>query len=182
MNKNEILIWEAKYNKEEDLYNTGLEEELRAKFQKNKFVTKDDLKKIVNWKFQDHLKGRREKILNFLAQQEDEIIQNSSRDAFNADDDTLRLRSLTKIKGVGVSLSSVILSFYDPERYGIFDIHAWRELYDIERGKEPSDLFTNHKYTLEFFTKLRKIAEETGLTCRVVEKALFKKNLDESKS
>ena len=72
-----------------------------------------------------------------------------------------------------MALSSVILTFYDPKRYGIIDIHDWRELF----GKEPADLFTDYKHTLKFFTKLREIAEETGLTCRVVEKALFMKNL-----
>ena len=33
MDKNEILKWLDRYNKEEDLYNTGLEKELRIKFQ-----------------------------------------------------------------------------------------------------------------------------------------------------
>ncbi len=32
MNKKEIIFWENRYNKKEDLYNKGLEEELRKKF------------------------------------------------------------------------------------------------------------------------------------------------------
>jgi len=178
MDKNDILKWEAKYDNEEDLYNVGLEEELREKFQNNNFVTKDDLEKIVNWKFQGRLKGRCKRILNLLAPIKDEFIQHVSSLAFISDDDALRLKFLTKITGVGVALSSVILSFYDPSKYGIIDIHAWRELF----GDEPDDLFTNHRYTLKFFSKLRKMSEETGLKCRVIEKALFKKNLDESKN
>jgi hypothetical protein len=177
MNKNEILKWETVYNKEEELYNPGLEEELRTKFQKDKFVTKKDLEEIVKWKFQGRLKGRGKRILNLLNSVEDEFIQQVSKLAFQAEDDKIRLSLLTSIKVVGVALSSVILTFYDPKRYRIIDIHDWQEMF----GKEPADLFTDYKHTLKFFAKLRKIADETGLTCRVIEKALFMKNLKDSR-
>lgn len=177
LTKEEILHWLDRYNKEEDLYNTGLEEELRANFRKNKFITKENLEKIIEWKFQGRLIGRRKRILNLLTPVKDEFIQKVSKLAFQTEDDEVRLNLLTSIRGVGVALSSVILTFYDPKRYGVVDIHDWRELY----GKEPANMFTNHKHTLKFFTKLREIANQTGLTCRDVEKALFKKNLEESK-
>lgn len=177
MDKEEILKWKARYDKEEDLYNTGLEKELRTKFEKNKFITKEDLEKIIGWKFQGRLIGRRKRILNLLSPVKDEYIQQVSKLAFQAEDDEARLSLLTSIRGVGVALSSVILTFYDPKRYGVVDIHDWRELF----GKEPADIFTNHKHILKFFAKLREITEKTGLACRVVEKALFKKNLEESK-
>lgn len=177
MNKDEILKWKARYDEEEDLYNTGLEKELRAKFQKNKLITKEDLEKIIEWKFQGRLKGRRKRILNLLSPVKDEFIQQVSKLAFQTEEDEVRLSLLSSIRGIGMALSSVILTFYDPKKYGVVDIHDWRELF----GKEPADMFTNHKHTLKFFAKLREIAEKTGLTCRVVEKALFKKNLEESK-
>ena len=176
MNKDEILKWKTRYDNEEDLYNTGLEEELRIKFQKNKFITKEDLERIIEWKFQGRLKGRRKRILNLLSPVKDEFIQQVSNLAFQTEDDGVRLSLLTSIRGVGVALSSVILTFYNPKRYGIVDIHDWRELF----GKEPINMFTNHKHTLKFFEKLREVADKTGLTCREVEKALFKKNLEES--
>ncbi len=40
MNRDELLYWKNKYDKEEDLYNKGDEEELRKKFQENNFITK----------------------------------------------------------------------------------------------------------------------------------------------
>jgi hypothetical protein len=56
------------------------------------------------------------------------------------------------------------------------DIHAWRGLF----GKEPTDIFSNNKQAIKFFNKLREISSETGLSCRDIEKAIFKKDLDES--
>ena len=84
---------------------------------------------------------------------------------------------MSVIKGVGPATSSVILSFYNPWKYGILDIHAWRELFG---EKEPKTLFSNNKYAIKFFKKLREISKQTGLSCRDIEKAYFK-NKDEIK-
>ena len=54
----ELIYWKNKYDKEEDLDNKRDEEELRKKFQENRFITKKDLVRIVKWKFQGRLKGR----------------------------------------------------------------------------------------------------------------------------
>lgn len=69
----------------------------------------------------------------------------------------------------------MILAFYDPKDYGVFDIHAWREL----MGKQPEDLFTLENL-LRFLARLREEATMLKLDARMVEKAYFKKNLDES--
>jgi hypothetical protein len=76
--------------------------------------------------------------------------------------------------GLGPALSSVILAFFDSEKYGVLDIHAWRELL----GKEPDNVFTNNDNAIKFFEKLREISKTTRLPCREIEKALFKKNLE----
>lgn len=177
MNKDEILKWVDRYNKEEDLFNTSLESELGTKFQKNRYITKDDLERIIEWKFQGQLRGRQTRFKNLLKSVDDDFIQNISKLAFQTEDDKTRLSLLSSIKGVGNALSSVILAFFDPSNYGVLDIHDWRELF----GKEPKDLFNNHKRAIDFFLKLREISSQTGLHCRDVEKALFKKNLEESK-
>lgn len=176
MNRDEILKWKARYDKEEDLYDFGLEARLRDKFQKKRFITKNDLIKIVEWKFQA-LPGRQKRTFNLLASVEDNFIQNVSKLAFQTDDDRTRLSLFCSIRGVGNAISSVILAFFDPNRYGVLDIHDWRELF----GKEPQDVFQNRERAIIFFNKLREIASQTGLICRDVEKALFKKNLEESK-
>ena len=177
MDKDEISKWLDRYNKEEDLYNTGLENELGTKFRRNKFITKEDLKKIIKWKFQGRLKGRQKRILNLLNPVENKFVVNVSKLAFGREEDLMKLKLFCSIKGVGPALSSVILTFFDPNKYGVFDIHVWRELY----GKEPTDIFSNHNNVLKFFTEIREMSTKIGLTSRQIEKALFKKNLEESK-
>lgn len=172
-----LLHWLNRYNKEEDLYNTGLEEKLHGKFQKNRFMNKDDLIEIVRWKFQGRLKGRQKIFLNLLEPVKKDFIENVSKLAFQTEDDKTRLTLLTSIKGVGNALSSVILAFFEPNKYGVLDIHDWRELF----GKEHAAVFTSHKHAITFFNKLREMATETKICCRDIEKALFKKNLEESK-
>ena len=178
MNKDELLFWKNKYDKEEDLYNKGDEEELRKKFQENNFITKQDLTKIIKWKFQGRLMGRQKRILNLLNDAEESFIEEISKSALKSKDDEIRLKLFSSIKGVGNALSSVILTFYDPQNYGVLDIHAWRGLF----GKEPKDIFSNPRQAIKFFKKLKEISSETGLSCRDIEKAIFKKDLDESKS
>jgi len=48
-------------------------------------------------------------------------------------------------------------------------------------GKEPKNLFTTENY-LKLLTDLRRIASNHSLDVRTVEKALFKKNVDEASS
>lgn len=175
MNVESIIYWRDKYDREEDLYNKGEEEELRTNFQRNKYITKEDLIRVVKWKFQGRLEGRQKRILKFLNSVDDEFIIDLSRLAFKAKDDKKRVKLFCTIDGVGTAVASTILAFYDPEKYGVFDIHVWRELF----GEEPKSLFTDMKNIFRFFERLREIALKTKLPCRDVEKALFKKNFDE---
>jgi len=177
MNKAEVIHWGARYDKEEPLYNTGLEEELGQKFRENGYATKQDLQSIIKWKFQGRLLGRQKRMLNLLATVPEEDIIQMTRAVFGMNDDKLRVRLLCAMDGIGYALASVILTFFDPEHFGIFDIHAWRALF----GKEPGTLFTNQRHVLEFFNALRSLSSEIGCSCRAIEKALFKKDLEESK-
>jgi len=177
MDKKAILFWRDKYDREEDLYNKGEEEELRGKFRKNGHITKDDLRKIIGWKFQGQLIPRGRIFLKYVEEADEEFVRDLSKLAFKTRNEETRIRLFCMIRGVGPAIASVILAFYDPENYGVLDIHAWRELF----GKEPKDLFTNAKHIAGYFERLREISRRVGLPARDVEKALFKKNYDESK-
>jgi len=174
MDKKSIIYWRKKYDKEEDLYTKGVEEELRVKFQKNKYMTKDDLKRIVKWKFQGKLEGRQKRILKLLENVDGKFIKKISRLAFETKNDKDRIKLFCIIEGIGPAVASVILTFYDPKNYGVFDIHTWDELF----GERPKDLFSNINHLLHFFVKLGEISHEVDLPCRDIEKSLFKKNKD----
>lgn len=177
MKKKDILYWRDRYDKEEDLYNKGDEQDLRVKFQKNRCMTKAELTRVVKWKFQGGLKGRQKIILNHLKNVRPSFILDVSNKAFETDDEKEKIKALSSIKGVGNALSTVILTFFDPQNYGILDIHTWREIF---KEKEPKDVFSNFRQAIRFLDKLRNISETTGFSCRDIEKALFKKNLEES--
>ncbi len=178
--KETLLYWLDRYNKEEDLYNTGVEQELRKRFQNTRQMTLEDLKRIVEWKFAA-LPGRKKRIFNLMCSVDDAYVRKISQLAFETPDDKTRLSLLCSIRGVGSALSSTILAFYDPDKYGVFDIHDYREIFNLSSKEDPKDLFVNQKHVIRFFQALRNISGETGLCCRDVEKALFKKNYEESK-
>ena len=173
--KEELLEWKRKYDSEEDQHNKGDEERIGEKLRKNKFMTKKDFIEILKWKFQGRLLGRQKIMLNVLGDFPTEKIEKISKEAFSSNNNYERLELLSEIPAVQNSLASVILTFYDPENYGILDIHTWRELF----GPEPQDIFTNRKKAVGFFKKIQDLAKSNEMTCRDIEKALFKKNLDD---
>lgn len=177
MNKRHLLYWKNKYDKEQDLQNRKVEEILRGKFRKNQFFAKSDLTTIVKWKFKE-LPGRQKRTLALLKGVDKSLIKEISKLTFSTRNDEIRLALLCHIKGVGNALSSVILAFYDPQNYGIFDIHVWRGLF----GKEPRNIWSNKKHVIRFLKKLREISNRTGLSCREVEKAFFQKDFERSQA
>lgn len=176
MDKKELVYWLGKYNTEEDLYNKNEENVLGQKFRTNSFIEKEDLINIMKWKFQGRLQGRQKRFLGFIDKIESSFIQDVSELAFKSKNDESKLKLLSCIDGVGLSVSSVILAFYDPTNYGIVDIHSWRGIF---KEKEPSDIFTNTKQIVRFFGQLRLLSKEHNMACRDIEKAFFKKNKDE---
>lgn len=178
LNKEELLNWARKYDEEATELDREIEKELTSKFFKNNLVTKDDLEKINRWKFQEMMPGRLKRQLYLLKRIPEEAIQQKTREAFNATSDTERLHILLSPPkcGIGPAVGSTILTFFDPQNYGVFDIHAWRELFG-EVEIDPSD----PKSAVQFFERLREISGETRLPCRTVEKALFQKNLEKSR-
>jgi hypothetical protein len=89
-------------------------------------------------------------------------------------DDAYRLNSLTMLEGVNPILASVILTFFDPAHYGILDVHIWRPLL----GNPPPNLYQTQNYQ-KLLAALRKTAQKHNLAVRVIDKALYKKSLDQ---
>jgi len=146
------------------------------KLRKTQVITRADLIEIVKWKFKALL-GRKKRILNLTAKNSDEKIEYISEQFFNSTskDDLFKVITLFMLKGVGPALASTILAFINPKDYGVFDIHVWREIF----GKKPAGLFRTPNY-LKALKEMRKIASQNCVDVRIVEKAFFKKNYDES--
>jgi hypothetical protein len=172
MEKANILHFVRQYDADRDQDDADEERVLGEQFRSNRCVTKPDLKRVVAWKFQGRLKGRQQRTLRLLDPVPASYVLDVSILAFSYEDDEIRLKLLRTINGIGTALSSVILAFYDPLRYGVLDIHAWRGLF----GKETKLDFAQRKHVLKFFKRLREISSETGIPCRDIEKAYFIKD------
>ena len=172
MEKSEILEWCHKYDEQHPWW-TKKEKELGDKLRETGELTKDDLIEIVEWKF-NNFPGRMNRLLVYIEQNDDYIIRNISNSVLvlSSKYDFDKIERLCLIKGVGAATASVILTFYDPKNYGVFDIHVWRELF----GKDSKPLY-NTRDCLIFLSELRELAKKHKLGVRVVEKALFKRNL-----
>jgi hypothetical protein len=173
MEKKDILRWSKRYDKDH-AWLAQKEKELGAKFRKAKVFTRDDLYQIVDWRFKE-TEEKRDKVLSLVAENEDSAITRVSSQVFSVPvgQDAFRMDSLTSLHGFNPVLASVILTFYDPKNYGIFEVHAWRALL----GREPPNLYTTGNYP-KLLGALRRTANKHNLEVRTVEKALFQKEVD----
>ena len=180
MEREEIINWSNRYDKEEDLYNK-IEDEIGETIRKQRFLTKENLIEIIKWKFQGRLLGRQKRILNLIQDISEEEIEAVTKEIFSIEDDVLRLEKLMTLRGIGIALSSVILSFYNPQKYYVYDIHVYDEIFGTNAQSRPNNMFSDTKYFFDILGKIREMSENYNLPVRLIEKALFKKNLEESK-
>jgi hypothetical protein len=71
--------------------------------------------------------------------------------------------------------ASVILAFFDPKNYGVFDLRVWKPLL----GNPPPGLYTPQNY-IRLLAAMRKTAKKHNLDARIIDKSLYKKSIDET--
>ncbi|MCW4005462.1 MAG: hypothetical protein NWF04_02525 [Candidatus Bathyarchaeota archaeon] len=171
VDKAELLKWSRKYDKANG-WLVQKEQALGAKFRKNKALTREDLVQVVEWKLGENSKKQR--VLEAVAKNDEAEVARITGQVFNVvgTQDAYRINSLTTLDGVSPVMASVILTFFDPQNYGIFDAPAWQALL----GNPPQNLFTTQNY-LRLLTSLRKTAHKHNLSARTIQKAFHQKNL-----
>jgi hypothetical protein len=174
VDKADFLTWSRKYDKSLG-WQAQRERELGARFRKVKALTKQDLAQVVEWKFKDEPE-KKARALELVARNDEAKVAQLSSQVFSLPqcDDTYRINCLTMLEGVNPVLASVILAFFDPHQYGIFDLRVWRPLL----GNPPPNLLTTQNYT-KLLTAMRKTAAKHNLDARTIDKALYKKSIDE---
>ncbi len=172
MDKRDFLKWSQKYDKDQAQVERGL----GARFRKARVMSRADLALVVEWKFKDD-EAKRKRVLELVARNDEASVVRVSSQAFNlpGDNDACRINYFMMLEGVSPVLASVILSFFDPKQYCVFDVYAWRSLL----GNEVPNLFSTVNY-LKLLVALRKTAAKHNLDVRTVEKALVQKKLDEA--
>ena len=174
MDKRDFLKWSQKYDKDQG-WSAQVERALGARLRKARVMSGADLALVVEWKFKDD-EAKRKRVLELVARNDEALVVRVSSQAFNlpGDNDACRINCFMMLEGVSPVLASVILSFFDPKQYGVFDVYAWRSLL----GNEVPNLFSTGNY-LKLLVALRKTAAKHNLDVRTVEKALVQKRLDE---
>ena len=175
MDKQDFLKWSQKYDKDQG-WSAQVERGLGARFRKARVMSGADLALVVEWKFKDD-EAKRKRVLELVARNNEASVVRVSSQAFNlpGDNDACRINYFMMLEGVSPVLASVILSFFDPKQYGVFDVYAWRS----SLGNEVPNLFSTVNY-LKLLVALRKTAAKHNLDVRTVEKALVQKKLDEA--
>jgi hypothetical protein len=175
VDKRDFLKWSQKYDKDQG-WSAQVERGLGARFRKARVMSGADLALVVEWKFKDD-EAKRKRVLELVARNDEASVVRVSSQAFNlpGDNDACRINYFMMLEGVSPVLASVILSFFDPKQYCVFDVYAWRSLL----GNEVPNLFSTVNY-LKLLVALRKTAAKHNLDVRTVEKALVQKKLDEA--
>ena len=168
-------MWSRKYDKAFG-WQAQREREIGSKFRKNKALTCKDLASIVEWKFKDDAE-KKMRSLELVAHNDEANVNRLSSQALSIPgcEDSYRMSCLTLLEGISPVLASIILTFFDPKQYCILDQHTWKALL----GNIPPNMQTTLNY-LKLLAVIRKSAAKQNLDVRVIDKALFKKGIDES--
>jgi hypothetical protein len=173
LDKAEYLLWSRKYDKTYGFL-AQRERELGFKFRKNKVMTKTDLVAVVEWIFRNESE-KKARTIALVNRNSSETVERVSSQVFNLleGNDLYRMNCLTTLEGVNPVLASVILMFFDPKNYGLFDSRIWKYFL----GNTPSNLLTPMNYQT-LLLSLRKAANKHNLDVRVIDKAIYKKSLE----
>lgn len=168
----EILDWEA-------LYLAGLSEkyqrlepviiDLKKKVKERQtrqtpggYLLKAELRSMAEWKFH-YLPSKIDKNLPAC-------IEEVTTAAFRLNDDWEKLKKLIGLYGVGQSVASVILHFYDKKKYPILDHHALRSV----GIKEECVYGPEYPFWQEYVDFCRAEAECYNVSMRTLDRALWK--------
>jgi hypothetical protein len=176
LDKADFVLWSRKYDKSMG-WRLNREQELGARFRRNKILTLDDLALVVEWKFWD-APEKKKRVLELVARNDPAKVERISSQVFSLPnaDDVYRMNCLLTLEGVSPVLASIILSFFDPKQYGFLDVSVWKYFL----GNVPTNVLSPSNY-IKLLAILRKTAAKHNLDVRVIDKALYKKSLEEAK-
>jgi len=128
------------------------------------FYTKPELVLICEWKT---ARSRRRVALNT-----DAFVERITGAAFATDDEAERMAALCVLRGVDTPSASVLLHFAFPDRYPIID---WRALESLGQQAAPPYSIA---YWLAYADACRELAEQAGVSLRVLDRALWQYSRD----
>jgi endonuclease III-like uncharacterized protein len=170
MEREEVLKWVQEHDRN-NLFWIQQEKEIGDRLRESKRLSKDDLKKIIEWKFESNALVKTVE-LNRVSSVNEEMLEKVSNEVFNFDvsEDMKRIERLCDFNGIGPAVASVILTFFDPQNYCVVDFHVYQEVFDFKPKAISVEMY------LRLLSKMREEANRLNLTVRDIEKAYFAKN------
>jgi len=178
LSNQDILELAAKYDEDHPWW-TSEEKRIGDQLRRDNEFGMDTLKEIVHWKFLTSPPYKEKTVNNSLKNHTDKEVRELTSWILPLPtrEDHNKVTGLRELKGIGVALASTILTFHNPQDYCVYDIHIMKEVY----GEEPKYMYTSNKHYLRLLEYLRLESKKLELPVRTIEKALFKKNVDDSR-
>ncbi len=171
MDADEICEWARLYEESYDTVLHEIEQTLHVALQEQRYITQDQLRDVVTWKL-DNQAGRRSGNIERVNQVPDEYVRRVSEAALLVEDPEVQLKTLSSIPGIGYATATVVLTFYDPERYAVGD----RYMVDLFFGEDRQMRVTDYpKLLSELHGR-----NPGGFDLRTVEKAYYQRYREEN--
>jgi len=170
INKKNILVYEKRYDADYKPKGRVVEEEMKRLLKKQRYLRREDLIRIGNWK------SKRSKRHYENEENDDLTVREITHLSFNAKSEKARINSLLTLKGVGWPVASAILHFAFPAKYPIMDFRVISSL----SLDQPSSY--NFSFWQKYCCEIHKISKKYKLPLRTVEKALWKYSKENQKS
>ncbi|GGL64370.1 hypothetical protein [Halocalculus aciditolerans] len=170
MDRSGITRWATLYEESYDEELHEIEQALHEALQSQGYITQEQLRDVVTWKL-DNQAGRRSGNIERVNRVPDAFVRRVSEAALLVDDPAVQLKTLASIPGIGCATATVVLAFYDPERYAVGD----RYMVDLFFGEDRQLRVTDYPKLL---SELRD-RNPGGFDLRTVEKAYYQRYRDE---
>ena len=115
-----------------------IEEEVRSDLREQGYLTPDQLEKVIRWKL-DGQGGRVDGYIDDMHRVPDEFVLKVTEAALLVDDPQVQVDTIASIPGVGTATATVVLMFYDPEKYAVGDRYLKDELLGKDRSMKDFD-------------------------------------------
>lgn len=138
MDADEIRDWSERYDEVYDGELQANEERLHEALTDQQYITHDQLEDVVRWKL-NGMPGRRGGNIDRVRTVPDKFVRRVSEAALLVDDPKIQLKTLKSIPGIGPATGTVILTFYDPENYGIGDRYILDQFFGEDRVMRVTD-------------------------------------------
>ena len=170
INRDEILRFNDRYDAAvKGTPDELTEAEMLSWFAQNKYLDREHLIELGRWKSQRALKQYLSEINS------DERVKELTSFSLVSEDEFIRIMCPQLLKGVSWGVASVILHFAYPSQYMIID---FRPIWSL--GWELPKFYT-FDYWMKYIRHVRSLAEETGVSLRQLDKALWQYSKENQK-